>query len=187
LVGLLRIARLKAEFGLSRSARLKAEQGWGRVEKLGEASRPAFGALQVCRMTDFRPDPAFEAGSIAATDWPLCHVRLQDDARFPWLILIPRRTGLVELEDLDLGERTALMEEQVRAGALVRRLGHALNRPIDKLNIAAIGNVTAQLHIHIVGRRRDDGLWPDPVWGRPGARFWPAEKREQLIKLVLAG
>lgn len=183
-MGLSRIARLAAEFGLSRFARLKAEQGWGRVEKLGEASRPAFGALQVCRMTDFRPDPAFEAGSIAAADWPLCHLRLQDDARFPWLILIPRRTGLVELQDLDANERAALMEEQVRAGALVRRLGQALNRPIDKLNIAAIGNVTAQLHTHVVGRRRDDGLWPDPVWGRPGAMAWSADHRAHLLSVI---
>lgn len=183
-MGLSRIAQLAAEFGLSRFARLKAEQGWGRVEKLGEASRPAFGALQVCRMTDFRPDPAFEAGSIAAADWPLCHLRLQDDARFPWLILIPRRTDRIELEDLVAAERAALMEEQVRAGALVRRLGQALNRPIDKLNIAAIGNVTSQLHIHIVGRRRDDGLWPDPVWGRPGATAWSADHRAHLLSVI---
>ena len=61
------------------------------------------------------------------------------------------------------------MEETVRAGQVVRALGEAADRPIDKLNVGAIGNVTAQLHVHVVGRRRDDGLWPDPVWGRPGA------------------
>ena len=135
-------------------------------------------------MTDFRPDPAFEAGSVAAADWPLCHVRLQDDARFPWLILIPRRPGLVELEEMDAADRAALMEEQVRAGALVRGLGQALHRPIDKLNIAAIGNVTAQLHVHVVGRRRDDGLWPDPVWGRPGSRPWDEAVRARLLSLI---
>ncbi|HBI18007.1 MAG TPA: diadenosine tetraphosphate hydrolase, partial [Brevundimonas sp.] len=105
----------------------------------------------------FSVAPAFEAGSVAAADWPLCHVRLQDDARFPWLILIPHVEGAVELEDLSADQRVMLMEETVRAGALLRRL-----RPVDKLNVGVIGNITAQLHVHVVGRRRDDDLWPDP-------------------------
>ena len=120
-------------------------------------------------MTDFTADPAFEAGSVFAVDWPLCQVRLQDDARFPWLILLPRAEDAVELDDLTPAQRAALMEEIVRAGALVRALGQAVDRPVDKLNTAALGNVTRQLHVHVVGRRRDDGLWPDPIWGRPGA------------------
>ncbi|WP_421730343.1 HIT domain-containing protein [Brevundimonas sp.] len=117
-------------------------------------------------MDDWSVAPAFEAGSVAVADWPLCHVRLQDDARFPWLILIPRVAGAVELEDLSPIDRALLMEEAVRAGTLVRALGESAGRPVEKLNLGAIGNVTAQLHVHIVGRRRDDGLWPDPVWGR---------------------
>ncbi|WP_313000894.1 HIT domain-containing protein [Brevundimonas sp.] len=120
-------------------------------------------------MTDFKADPAFEAGSVFAVDWPLCQVRLQNDARFPWLILLPRAEDAVELDDLTPAQRAALMEEIVRAGALVRALGQAVDRPVDKLNTAALGNVTRQLHVHVVGRRRDDGLWPDPIWGRPGA------------------
>ena len=114
----------------------------------------------------FKADSAFDPGSIAVCDWPLCQVRLQDDARFPWLILIPRKAGLHEREDLPGRERAALMEEVVRAGAFVRMLGEAMQRPVQKLNVAALGNVTAQLHVHVVGRRHDDGLWPDPVWGR---------------------
>ena len=114
----------------------------------------------------FKADPAFEAGSVIVCDWPLCQLRLQDDTRFPWLILIPRRAGLREIEDLTPAERAALMEEVVRAGDLVRSLGEAAGRPVQKLNVAALGNVTGQLHIHVVGRRPDDGLWPDPVWGR---------------------
>lgn len=118
----------------------------------------------------FRADPAFDAGSVVACDWPLCQVRLQDDARFPWLILLPRRAGLHEIEDLTPAERAGLMDEVVRAGALVRSLGQAAGRPVQKLNVAALGNVTAQLHLHVVGRRHDDGLWPDPVWGRGTAQ-----------------
>lgn len=118
----------------------------------------------------FQADPAFNTASIAVCDWALCEVRLQDDARFPWLILIPRRPGLRELEDLTATERAALMDEVVRAGDLVRMLGEDDGRPVEKLNVAALGNVTAQLHVHIVGRRHDDELWPDPVWGRGEAR-----------------
>jgi diadenosine tetraphosphate (Ap4A) HIT family hydrolase len=114
----------------------------------------------------FKPDPAFEAGSVIVCDWPLCQLRLQDDARFPWLILIPRRAGLHEIEDLTTAERAVLMDEVVLAGERVRELGQAAGRPVQKLNVAALGNVTAQLHVHVVGRRHDDGQWPDPVWGR---------------------
>jgi diadenosine tetraphosphate (Ap4A) HIT family hydrolase len=135
----------------------------------------------------FAADPAFDTGSAFAIDWPLCQVRLQDDARFPWLILVPRREGLRELEDLPPGDRAALMEETVRAGRIVRGLGAALARPVEKLNVAAIGNVTGQLHVHVVGRRADDDLWPDPVWGRGPARPYATEIRQALLARFRAG
>lgn len=133
---------------------------------------------------DFKADPAFKAGSVVACDWPLCEVRLQDDARFPWLILIPRRAGLHELEDLAEGERATLMDEIVRAGEVVRTLGEAAGRPVQKLNVAALGNVTAQLHVHVVGRRHDDGLWPDPVWGRGPARPYGATGLQAAVSRI---
>lgn len=132
----------------------------------------------------FQVDPAFDAGSVEVCDWPLCQVRLQDDARFPWLILIPRRAGLRELEDLTREDRGLLMEEIVRAGEVVRLLGEADGRPVDKLNVAALGNVTAQLHVHVVGRRADDGLWPDPVWGRGAARPHDADALQAAASCV---
>jgi diadenosine tetraphosphate (Ap4A) HIT family hydrolase len=138
-------------------------------------------------MSVYRVDPAFEAGSVGAFDWSLCHVRLQDDARFPWLILIPRRVGLSEIEDLSAAERALLIEEVVRAGDLVRELARAADRPVEKLNVAALGNVTAQLHVHVVGRRRDDGLWPDPVWGRGEASpYGPSVLQSLLSRLRLS-
>lgn len=139
--------------------------------------------------TPFKADPAFDAGSVIATDWPLCQVRLQDDARFPWLILIPRRAGLYELEDLAPAERAALMEETIRAGKIVRALGEAALRPVQKLNVAAIGNVTAQLHVHVVGRRHDDGLWPGPVWGKGPAVPYGAALQAAVsrVRLTAAG
>ena len=117
----------------------------------------------------FAPDPAFLAGSVPLCEWPLCHVRLQDDARFPWLILIPRGEGWVEIEDLSQADRARLTEEVVRAGSLVRQLGEALGFVVEKLNVGALGNITSQLHVHVVGRHPGDAAWPGPVWGVGGA------------------
>ena len=137
-------------------------------------------------MNTFTADPAFEAGSHAVTDWPLCQVRLQDDGRFPWLILIPRVVGAIEIADLAAEDRARLLDEGLRAGALVRKLSAGLGRPVDKLNMAALGNVTAQLHLHVIGRRRDDPVWPDPVWGRGQPRPWSADDRAKLIEMIRA-
>jgi diadenosine tetraphosphate (Ap4A) HIT family hydrolase len=133
---------------------------------------------------EFFADRAFESGSVAVADWPLCQVRLQDDARFPWLILIPRRAGLTELDQLELTDLNLLMAEVLRAGDEVRDLGRMLDRPVEKLNVAALGNVTAQLHVHVIGRRSDDPVWPDPVWGRGAAEPWLPSTRETLTEAL---
>lgn len=137
--------------------------------------------------SEFRLDPAFDGGSAGAADWPLCHVRLQDDARFPWLILIPRRAGLTELDQLAPADLTQLMQEVLHAGEVVRGLGHLIERPVEKLNVATLGNVTAQLHVHVIGRRANDPVWPDPVWGRGKAEPWPIVTRQALITRIGTG
>jgi diadenosine tetraphosphate (Ap4A) HIT family hydrolase len=113
----------------------------------------------------FEIDPAFLATSQPIGDLALSHVRLQGDARFPWIVLIPRRAAARELEDLAAGERDVLMEEVLRAGAAVRSVAERLGRPAAKLNVAQLGNVTPQLHVHVIARRADDAAWPAPVWG----------------------
>jgi len=110
-------------------------------------------------------DPAFLSGSLPLCDLALCHVRLQNDARWPWLILIPQRAGASELEDLSREDRIRLMDEIIQAGAAVRAMGAALGFEVEKLNVGALGNITRQLHIHVVGRKTGDGAWPGPVWG----------------------
>ena len=126
-------------------------------------------------MRDFQLDPAFAATSEALVSLPLCEARLQLDARYVWLVLIPRRADAVEIEDLTDAERAALMAEIVRAGRAVRAAAAAVGRPIDKLNVGQLGNITRQLHAHVVGRRRDDPAWPGPVWGRGVAEPYEAE------------
>jgi diadenosine tetraphosphate (Ap4A) HIT family hydrolase len=132
----------------------------------------------------FKADPAFEAASLHVAYWPLCQVRLQNDARFCWLILLPRVEGAVELSDLSAAQRAQLMEEAVQAAKQVAEMAEAEGAPIDKVNTAALGNVTRQLHVHVVGRRRDDPLWPDPVWGRPGAVFCATEVLERRLSII---
>jgi diadenosine tetraphosphate (Ap4A) HIT family hydrolase len=123
----------------------------------------------------FELHPAFPPTSHALGDLPLCHVRLQADARYPWLVLIPRIAGAIELEDLSSNDRAALMEEVVLAGAAVRAVGLATARAVTKLNVGQLGNVTPQLHVHVVGRRTGDAAWPGPVWGVGAAEAYAAE------------
>jgi diadenosine tetraphosphate (Ap4A) HIT family hydrolase len=113
----------------------------------------------------FEIDSAFLAGSQPLGELALCHVRLQIDGRWPWIVLIPRLPGARELEDLDPLQRATLMDEIVVAGDAVRAVGGALDLVVEKLNVGALGNVTPQLHVHVVGRRLGDPAWPGPVWG----------------------
>ena len=121
-------------------------------------------------------DPAFLATSEALGELGLSHARLQADARFPWIVLIPRADDARELEDLTPKEREALMEEVLQAGEAVRAVGEALRRPVAKLNVGQLGNVTPQLHVHVVGRRSDDAAWPGPVWGAGSAQAYEADE-----------
>ncbi|MBO9710708.1 MAG: HIT domain-containing protein [Caulobacter sp.] len=120
-------------------------------------------------MADFVLDPAFAATAAVLGELPLCHVRLQLDARYPWVVLIPRLPGLRELEDLSVADRARLVEETVLAGAAVRAVAKVLGLAVDKLNVGALGNVTPQLHVHVLGRRAGDPAWPGPVWGHSPA------------------
>jgi diadenosine tetraphosphate (Ap4A) HIT family hydrolase len=130
--------------------------------------------VQAPRMADPQSlDPAFVATSAALGELGLCHARLQADARYPWIVLIPRQAGARELEDLTPADRADLMEAVVAAGRAVRAVGLALGVPVEKLNVGALGNVTPQLHVHVVGRRRDDPAWPGPVWGQGAAEPYP--------------
>jgi diadenosine tetraphosphate (Ap4A) HIT family hydrolase len=97
--------------------------------------------------------------------------------------LIPRRANAVEIEDLLAADRARLLEEILVAGRAVRAAGAALGRPVEKLNIGQLGNITRQLHVHVVGRRADDAAWPGPVWGAGTALAWD----DETLAVALAG
>lgn len=133
-------------------------------------------------MTDsFALDPRLAADSHPVADWPLCSVRLFDDRRWPWLLLVPRRTGIRELFELSPADRGVLVEEAARAAELLTRLG-----PCDKTNVATLGNMVAQLHVHVIARRVGDPAWPGPVWGVGTAERYEAGARDRLAGEVAA-
>lgn len=106
-------------------------------------------------MPDFLLDPRLEADSIRVTELALSAVRLMRDATYPWLLLVPRRPGVVELLDLNREDRTLLMDEIALASEALRSAVAC-----DKLNVATLGNMVRQLHVHVIARRRDDPAWP---------------------------
>lgn len=130
----------------------------------------------------FALHPAFTATSEPLAELKLSHARLHLDARWPWIVLIPRKVGARELEHLSPQNRAQIMEEIVLAGAAVRAIGAALGRPVDKLNVGQLGNVTPQLHVHVVGRRPDDAAWPGPVWGHGEAAAYTAAALQRAIE-----
>ena len=136
-------------------------------------------------MTRFTLDPRLASDTLPVASLDLCEVRLQDDARWPWLVLVPRRAGLVELADLSAAARAALMEEVVRAGEAVRAIGETLGAPVGKLNVGALGNVVAQLHVHVIGRRTGDAAGTAPVWGFGPAAPYQPETRTLAVETAL--
>ena len=108
----------------------------------------------------FQLDARLAADTHAIAELPLSRLLLMDDARFPWLILVPRIVGARELIDLDQADQCALLAEITEVGRAVESLLHP-----DKLNIATLGNIVSQLHVHLVARYTTDAAWPQPVWG----------------------
>ncbi|MFZ5662904.1 MAG: HIT domain-containing protein [Pseudomonadota bacterium] len=132
-------------------------------------------------MSGWTLHPQLAADTHAVASWPLCELLLMDDAQYPWLILVPRVDGARELIDLAPSDRHRLLDEIARASRLLR----ALFAP-DKLNVAALGNVVPQLHVHVIARFRDDAAWPRPVWGVHPPRRHAAEALETMLRRLRA-
>jgi diadenosine tetraphosphate (Ap4A) HIT family hydrolase len=109
----------------------------------------------------FTLDERLARDTFVVGDWPLSRVLMMNDARWPWLILVPRREILVELTDLDPADRTRLIDEAARASAFLK-----IHAGADKINLGALGNFVRQFHLHVVARKVGDPAWPGPVWGQ---------------------
>jgi diadenosine tetraphosphate (Ap4A) HIT family hydrolase len=125
--------------------------------------------------------PQLKADTSAVGDLLLSRLLAIDDATYPWLVLVPRRAGAVEIADLG-AEAPVLMGEIVRMSQLLKAVTGC-----DKINVGAIGNVVPQLHVHIVARRQDDPLWPKPVWGHMQPRQSEAAAFARFVAAIRAG
>lgn len=130
----------------------------------------------------FMLHPRLEADTHFAADWPLCRVLVMNDARYPWLVLVPRRGGVTEVTALASPDQVQLMDEIARAGRLVQA-----QPGVAKLNIGALGNLVPQLHVHVVGRHEGDPAWPGPVWGHSPAVPYASEALARMLDAVRTG
>src|SRR4029079_17270157 len=108
-------------------------------------------------------------------------VLAMNDANYPWLILVPRKAGVTEVIDLDEDEQARLMREVKQAARALREV-----TACHKLNIAALGNMVPQLHVHIIARFRNDAAWAKPVWGVAPAKAYRREALEDFMASVRA-
>jgi diadenosine tetraphosphate (Ap4A) HIT family hydrolase len=122
--------------------------------------------------------PQLAADTALVCDLPLSRLLAMNDANFPWLILVPRRVGASDM--IDLGAEQALLMDEISL------VSHVLKDETrcDKLNVAAIGNVVPQLHVHVVARRKDDAAWPKPVWGALPRREYAADAMERFVGAI---
>lgn len=109
-------------------------------------------------------------------DLPLSRVLLENDSNYPWLILVPRMDGVSEITDLDPNEQVQLLGEIDAAARALKAVA-----AFEKLNVAALGNIVKQLHVHVIGRSSTDATWPKPVWGLAPPVPYEAAARNVLV------
>jgi diadenosine tetraphosphate (Ap4A) HIT family hydrolase len=131
--------------------------------------------------TAFTLHPQLAADTVPVGDLALSSVLLMDDARFPWFILVPRRVNASEMTDLSEEDAATLMSEM----RIATHVMQGLAKP-DKINVAALGNIVPQLHVHVVGRFRSDPAWPGPVWGHGARTSYPAHAATALVERAAA-
>ncbi|MDA1074836.1 MAG: HIT family protein [Proteobacteria bacterium] len=129
----------------------------------------------------FSLHPQLAADCFEVADLELSKLLLMDDARFGWCILVPRIEGLKDLHDLPEVHRMTLFDEIDRVSV---RLGQIIDA--HKINVAALGNMVPQLHIHVIARRTDDVAWPGPVWGVGKPEPWSDTSAHEMVQKLLA-
>lgn len=128
--------------------------------------------------SDFVLDTRLAADSVLIADGPLSQIRLMNDDRFPWVVLVPRVPNASEWIDLDGAQQRLLLAE---INQISQHLKHKPN--VSKINIGALGNIVRQLHVHLIGRNENDAAWPGPVWGSGKAQRFDPEVLAQRVEI----
>ncbi len=123
----------------------------------------------------FELDQRLRNDTLVVGDLALCRVLLMNDSRYPWLILVPKVAAVSEVFELTIEQQQCLWQETTAVSVVLKQLFQA-----DKINIATLGNVVKQLHMHIVVRMQDDATWPAPVWGQGVAQPYTAQELQQF-------
>lgn len=130
----------------------------------------------------FTLHPQLASDTVVIGQFDVSLLLLMNDSHYPWCILVPMREGLREIYQLDHASRHAVLEESCVLAEVMQKVYAA-----DKMNVAALGNVVPQLHIHHIARRKDDPAWPQPVWGKHPPRGYTATERVLMINTLCAG
>ena len=123
----------------------------------------------------FKINKKFQGNSHHITELKLCSIRLHDNSKFPWVILIPRRKNITDISDLNFKDQILLVKEIVYVSKIMKKLFKT-----SKLNVEKIGNIVPQLHIHIIARSKKDSTWPSSVWVTEGKKY----TKLSLIKII---
>jgi diadenosine tetraphosphate (Ap4A) HIT family hydrolase len=133
-------------------------------------------------MAMFTLDPRLQQDTLVIGDFALCRLLLMNDAQFPWFILVPRREEMSEVFQLDIADQQLLWQETSELAETLKDTFAA-----DKMNVANLGNMVSQLHMHVIVRRRNDAAWPAPVWGKLPAQPYSSEQLAAVMgKLRMA-
>lgn len=130
-------------------------------------------------MTDFALHAQLAADTIFVTKLDLCQLLLMNDSSYPWLVLVPQRSGLRDLHDLSPHDASVMSEEYRHVSRTLQRLFNA-----DKMNVAALGNMVPQLHVHVIARFEADPAWPGPVWGVQPMKPYTAKDLQDTLSLL---
>ena len=134
------------------------------------------------RPRDWHLHPQLADDTHPVASWPLSELRLMDDANHPWLILVPRVVEAVELIDLSPQQQAELLREV----GVASRVLQSVFEP-HKLNVAALGNLVPQLHVHVIARYQEDIAWPRPVWGQAAMKPYTPEALVERIAALREG
>ncbi len=130
----------------------------------------------------FKMEQQLLKDTIEIGDFTLCRVLLMNDSRYPWLILVPRCEDVSEMFELTPAQQQQLWQETSHAGRVLKNIFQA-----DKINIATLGNVVKQLHMHVVVRMQGDDAWPAPVWGKGSALAYTEEAIKDIRQRLEVG
>ena len=131
-------------------------------------------------MSEFELDGRIARDSDLIATLDLCQLRIQNDSRWPWLVMVPQRADMTEIFELPEADQALLSAEVNHVAAVLKEITGA-----TKINVGALGNIVRQLHVHVIARFEGDANWPGPIWGYGSAEPYDSEKRQALVNTLM--